>query len=176
EINVVQANIAKTQNVGLSLRAQIIPLEKQVVGPARLGLLLLLAGVGVVLLIICLNLANLLLVRIPGRLREAGIRTALGASRSRLVRQMLTESTLLAVLGGVAGIALAYYGVRLLIAAAPANLPRIDEVRIDSRVMWFSAVISVLTGVAFGVLPGWTFTRSNPQHAIAAGAATATDS
>ena len=176
EINVVQANIAKTHNVGLSLRAQIIPLEKQVVGPARLGLLLLLAGVGVVLLIICLNLANLLLVRIPGRLREAGIRTALGASRSRLVRQMLTESTLLAVLGGVAGIALAYYGVRLLIAAAPANLPRIDEVRIDSRVMWFSAVISVLTGVAFGVLPGWTFTRSNPQHAIAAGAATATDS
>lgn len=176
ELNVVQANIAKTGNVGLSLRAQLIPLENQIVGTARLGLLLLLAGVGAVLLIVCLNLANLLLVRVPGRLREAGIRTALGASRSRLVRQMLTETTLLAVLGGVAGIALAYYGVRLLIALAPANLPRIDEVQVDGRVLWFSAAISLLTGIAFGVLPSWTLTRTDPQQTLKAGATTVTDS
>jgi len=134
------------------------------------------AGVGAVLLIVCLNLANLFLVRVPGRLREAGIRTALGASRSRLVRQMLTESTLLAVLGGTAGIALAYYGVHLLIAVAPSNLPRIDEVQIDARVMWFSAAISILTGIGFGALPSWTLTRSDPQQALKAGATTVTDS
>jgi putative ABC transport system permease protein len=176
ELNVVQANIAKSHNVGLGLRAQLIPLENQVVGTARIGLLLLLAGVGAVLLIVCLNLANLFLVRVPGRLREAGIRTALGATRSRLVRQMLTESTLLALLGGALGIALAYYGVRLLIAVAPANLPRVDEVQIDARVMWFSAAISILTGIGFGVLPSWTFTQSDPQQALKAGAATVTDS
>jgi len=176
ELNVVQSNIAKSHHVGLSLRAQLIPLESQVVGPARIGLLLLLAGVGAVLLIVCLNLANLFLVRVPGRLREAGIRTALGASRSRLVRQMLTESTLLAVLGGTAGIALAYYGVHLLIAVAPSNLPRIDEVQIDARVMWFSAAISILTGIGFGALPSWTLTRSDPQQALKAGATTVTDS
>jgi len=176
ELNVVQANISKSHNVGLSLRAQLIQLENQVVGTARAGLLLLLAGVGAVLLIVCLNLANLFLVRVPGRLREAGIRTALGASRSRLVRQLLTESTLLAIVGGAAGIALAYYGVHLLIAVAPANLPRIDEVQIDARVVCISAVISILTGICFGVFPSWTFTQSDPQQAIKAGATTVTDS
>lgn len=175
ELKVVQDNIAKSGNVGLSLGAQLIPLENQVVGTARLGLLLLLAGVGTVLLIVCLNIANLLLVRIPGRLREAGIRTALGASRRRLVQQMLTESTLLAVLGGVIGIALAYYGVRLLIAVAPANLPRIDEVQIDARVMWFSAAICMLTGIGFGVLPSWTWTQSYPQQTLKASSTTLTD-
>ena len=176
ELNVVQANITNSHNVGLSLRAQLIPLENQVVGTARIGLLLLLAGVGAVLLIVCLNLANLFLVRVPGRLREAGIRTALGASRSRLIRQLLTETTLLALLGGAAGIALAYYGLHLLIAVAPANLPRIDEVQIDGRVMWFSAAISILTGIGFGVLPSWTFTQSDPQQTLKANATTVTDS
>jgi|KBSMisStandDraft_5_1062788.scaffolds.fasta_scaffold25055_3 putative ABC transport system permease protein len=176
ELNVVQANIAKSGNVGLNLRAQLIPLETQVVGAARLGLLYLLAGVGAVLLIVCLNLANLLLVRVPVRLREAGIRTALGASRSRLVRQMLTESTVLAVLGGIAGMALAYYGVRVLVALAPANLPRIDEVQIDNGVMWFGAVVSVLTGMIFGVLPAWRLTQSDPQQVLKAGATTTTES
>jgi len=176
ELNVVQANIAKSGNVGLTLRAQLIPLENEVIGAARTGLLLLLAGVGAVLLIVCLNLANLLLVRIPSRLREAGIRTALGASNSRLVRQMLTESTLVAVLGGVIGVALSYYGVRLLVAFAPANLPRIDEVLIDARVMWFAAAVSMLTGIGFGVLPAWTLTQSDPQQALKAGAATTTNS
>jgi len=114
---VIQARIAKDAKQGVGLRAEIIPLESEVVGPARRGLLLLLAGVGAVLLIVCLNLANLLLVRVPSRAREAGIRTALGASRARLARQLLTESALLAILGGVLGVGLGYLGLRWLVAA-----------------------------------------------------------
>jgi putative ABC transport system permease protein len=89
---------------------------------------------------------------------------------------MLIESTLLAMLGGIIGIALAYYGVHLLVGVAPANLPRIDEVQIDSRVLWFSSAISILTGIGFGVLPSWSLTQSDPQQALKAGAATVTDS
>src|SRR5262249_33152035 len=147
ELNVVQAQIAKSGNQGMDLRARLIPLEMQVVGTARPGLLLLLGATGAVLLIVCLNLANLLLARIPGRLREVAIRTALGASRVRLARQMLTESLLLGLVGGSLGIALAYYGLHWLIAVAPANLPRIDEIGLDARVLWFSVAVSALTGI-----------------------------
>jgi len=176
ELKVVQENITKSHNASLSLGAELMPLEQQVIGSARLGLLLLLAGVGAVLLIVCVNLANLLLVAVPARLRETSIRTALGASRSRLLRQMLTESLLLAAIGGALGIVLAHYGVRLLIAVAPANFPRIDEVRLDVRVMCFSAVTCMLTGIAFGILPAWTMTQIDPQPALKASATTTTES
>ena len=166
----------RTPKEGVGLRADIIPLESEVVGTARRGLLLLLAGVGAVLLIVCLNLANLLLVRVPARVREAGIRTALGASRARLARQLLTESALLAILGGVLGIGLAYFGLRWLVAVAPANLPRIDEVHVDARVLWFMAVVSVLTGVVSGALPAWRVAHAEPQQALKAGAVTTTES
>ncbi len=175
ELNVIQARIAKDAKQGVGLRAEIIPLESEVVGTARRGLLLLLAGVGAVLLIVCLNLANLLLVRVPGRVREAGIRTALGASRARLVRQLLTESALLAILGGVLGIGLAYFGLRWLVAVAPANLPRIDEVHVDARVLWFTAFVSLLTGILFGALPAWRVAHTEPQQALKAGAVTITE-
>ncbi|MGO8788691.1 MAG: ADOP family duplicated permease [Terriglobia bacterium] len=176
ELNVIQARIAKDAKEGVNLRAELLPLENQVVGTARRGLLLLLAGVGAVLLIVCLNLANLLLVRVPARVREAGIRTALGASRARLARQLLTESALLAILGGILGIGLAYFGLRWLVAVAPANLPRIDEVHVDARVLWFMAVVSVLVGVVFGALPAWCVTHAQPQAALKAGAVTITES
>ena len=172
----IQARIAKDAKQGVGLRAEIIPLESQVVGTARRGLLLLLAGVGAVLLIVCLNLANLLLVRVPARLREAGIRTALGASRARLARQLLTESALLAVLGGVLGVGLAYFGLRWLVAVAPANLPRIDEVHVDARVLWFTVFVSMLTGILFGALPAWRVSHAEPQQALKAGAVTVTES
>ncbi|MGO8734778.1 MAG: ADOP family duplicated permease [Terriglobia bacterium] len=175
ELNVIQARIAKDAKQGVGLRAEIIPLESQVVGPARRGLLLLLGGVGAVLLIVCLNLANLLLVRVPGRVREAGIRTALGASRARLARQLLTESALLAILGGVLGIGLAYFGLRWLVAVAPANLPRIDEVHVDARVLWFTVFLSMLTGILFGALPAWRVAHAEPQQALKAGAVTITE-
>jgi predicted permease len=176
ELNVIQAQIAKDAKQGVGLRADITPLEKEVVGTARRGLLLLLAGVGAVLLIVCLNLASLLLVRVPGRQREAGIRAALGASRARLARQLLTESALLALLGGVLGIALAYFGLRWLVAVAPPDLPRLDEVRVDARVLWFTVFASVLTGILFGVLPAWRLAHVEPQQALKAGAATTTES
>jgi putative ABC transport system permease protein len=175
ELNVIQARIAKDAKQGLGLRAEIIPLESQVVGTARRGLLLLLAGVGAVLLIVCLNLANLLLVRVPARVREAGIRTALGASRARLARQLLTESALLAILGGVLGVGLAYFGLRWLVAVAPANLPRLDEVQVDGRVLSFAALISLLTAILFGALPAWRVAHAEPQQALKAGAVTITE-
>ncbi len=175
ELNVIQARIAKDAKQGVGLRAQIIPLESAVVGTARRGLLLLLASVGAVLLIVCLNLANLLLVRVPARLREAGIRTALGASRARLARQLLTESALLAILGGVLGVGLAYFGLRWLVAMAPANLPRIDEVHVDARVLWFTVFVSMLTGILFGALPAWRVAHAEPQQALKAGAVTITE-
>ncbi len=176
ELNVIQARIAKDAKEGVGLRAEIIPLERQVVGTARRGLLLLLVGVGAVLLIVCLNLTNLLLVRVPSRVREAGIRTALGASRARLARQLLTESALLAVVGGFLGVGLAYFGLRWLVAVAPANLPRIDEVHVDARVLWFTVFVSMLTGILFGALPAWRVSHADPQQALKAGAATITES
>ena len=171
----IQARIAKDAKRGLGLRAEIIPLEDEVVGTARRGLLLLLAGVGAVLLIVCLNLANLLLVRVPGRVREAGIRTALGASRARLARQLLTESALLVILGGALGVGLAYFGLRSLVAVAPANLPRIDEVHVDGRVLWFTVFVSVQTGILFGALPAWRVAHAEPQQALKASAVTITE-
>jgi predicted permease len=176
ELNVVQARIAKDAKQRFGLRAELTPLESEVVGPARRGLLLLLAGVGAVLLIVCMNIANLLLVRIPVRMREAAIRTALGASRGRLVRQLLTESALLSLTGGVLGIALAYFGLRWLVAAAPADLPRLDEVHVDARVLWFTVFVSLLTGILFGALPAWRVAHAEPQHALKAGAITTTES
>jgi len=176
ELNVVQAGIANSRKQGMGLRAEMISLESQIVGPARPGLLLVLAGVAAVLLIVCLNLANLLLVRVPGRLREAGLRTALGASRARLVQQLLTESVLLAVIGGVLGMGLAHFGLRWLMAAAPANLPRMDEVHLDARVLWVTVFVSMATGVLFGSLPAWTIAHTEPQQVLKAGAATTTES
>jgi predicted permease len=176
ELNVIQARIARDAKQGMDLRAEMIPLESEVVGTARRGLLLLLAGVGAVLLIVCMNLASLLLVRVPSRAREAGIRTALGASRGRLARQLLTESGLLATLGGVLGIGFAYFGLRWLVAVAPADLPRLDEVRLDARTLWFAAFVSVLTGILFGVLPAWRVAHAEPQQALKAGTTTTTES
>jgi putative ABC transport system permease protein len=120
-------------------------------------------------------LANLLLVRVPGRVREAGIRTALGASRARLARQLLTESALLAITGGVLGVGLAYLGLRWLVAVAPANLPRLDEVHVDARVLWFTVGVSMLTGILFGALPAWRVAHAEPQQTLKAGAVTITE-
>lgn len=176
ELNVIQARIAKDANQGVDLRAQIIPLESAVIGPARRGLLLLLGGAGSALLIVCVNLANLLLSRAPGRMREAAIRTALGAPRSRLTRQMLTESSLLSVCGGVLGIGLAYSGFRWLIGLLPADLPRLDEVRMDARVLWFSLFLSALTGLLFGAMPAWRVGHADPLQSLKSAAANTTES
>jgi predicted permease len=176
ELNLVQAQIAKKANQGLDLRAELLPLQEQIVGPARAGLLMLLGAVGAVLLIVCVNLANLLLARVPGRLRESAIRSALGATRSRLLRQQLTESLLLAICGGALGVWFAAFGIDWLVHAAPPNVSRLAEVRLDARVLGFAVLVSGVTVAIFGVLPAWRVADAEPQETLKSGGATTTES
>ncbi|MGB7284257.1 MAG: ABC transporter permease [Candidatus Acidiferrum sp.] len=131
----------------------VTPLEQVMVRDIRPFLLVLLAAVGFVLLIACVNVANLLLARSTGRGREFAIRAALGASQGRVIRQLLTESVLLAMTGGALGLLLASWGTRAALAALPSALPRANEVRLDPRVLLFTLVISLAAGVLFGLAP-----------------------
>ena len=164
ELNLVQAGLAKS--AGVKLQATIEPLRDCVVGNVRRGLLLLFGAVGVVLLIACSNLANLLLERSSWRVNESSIRCALGASRTRLLQQTLTESVCVALLGGVFGLIMAQFILNLLISSAPLNIPRLDETRLDWIVLAFATGISVLSGLAFGILPGWLLAKSEPIDAL----------
>jgi len=169
ELNVVQARIASQFPEKVELRAALVPLQDQVTGRSRTGLELMLAAVAAVLLIACVNIANLLLARATGRRREIAIRSALGAGSGRLVRQALAESLLLSGIGGVFGMAIAYAAIRLILARAPVDLPRMDEVHPDVRLLLFTVAISALAGVVFGILPAWRFARTDPQEAMRAG-------
>jgi putative ABC transport system permease protein len=141
------------------------PLFDSIIGNARNSLLMMLGAVVLVLLIACANVANLLLVRATVRQREFAIRSALGAGRARLVRQLLTESVLLSLAGGVLGMALGFAGMRALLAVSPAGLPRIgvhgSAVRIDWHVLGFTLGVSLLTGVLFGLFPAFSAARSD---------------
>lgn len=132
---------------------KITPIRESLLGSVQPALVVLLAAVGVVLLIVCANLSNLLLARGSARQKEITIRLALGAGRTRLIRQFLTESLLLALVGGLLGLALAGWAVETVRAFPPTNVPRIEQVRVDPVVLGFTLLLSILTGVVFGILP-----------------------
>jgi putative ABC transport system permease protein len=147
-----------------------IPLRESVIGDVRFGLLLLFGAVGFVLLIACANVASLLMARATIRRREIAIRSALGAGRSRLMWQLLTESLLLSLAGGVLGLALGYVGVRALLAINPSDIPRVGEqgaaVALDWRVLVFTLVAAILTGILFGLVPALSTSRSGISNTL----------
>jgi len=148
---------------------RLVPLRTQVTGETQRPLLLILGSVGIVLLIACSNVANLLLVRSMARRREFTLRAALGAGNGRLIRQVLTESLLLAGAGGVLGVLLALGGVRFVQKFGPAGVPRLQEVTLDWRVLVFTLVISALTGVFFGLIPALGAARANVAESLKEG-------
>lgn len=141
--------------------AKLVPLHEELVGNFRLAFLVLSAAVGLVLLIACANLANLVLAKASTRYREMAIRLALGATRGRLVRQLLTENILLALLGGALGLVLTQLAMKSIIALSPASLPRAGEIGIDAKVLLFTLLISMLSGVLFGLMPTLNISKEN---------------
>ncbi|HKT68187.1 MAG TPA: ADOP family duplicated permease, partial [Terriglobales bacterium] len=148
------------------VKPAVSSLAADIVGKVRPMLLVLLGAVGFVLLIACANLANLLLARATGRAREMAVRAALGASHTRMLRQFLTESLLLAGAGGALGLFAAFWLVRVLVAFGPEQVPRLLDVTIDPAVLAFAVVISVLTGILFGIAPAWRASGGELQPAL----------
>ena len=151
------------------MRIRVVPLQYDVVKHVRTTLWTLLGAVGFVLLIACGNVANLLLTRATAREREVAVRSALGASRFRIIRQIFTESILLAALGGLGGLLLAWWGVGFLVLLHPASLPRLGEIRIDNRVLAFSAAACLLTALLFGLAPALRGARENLSNTLMKG-------
>jgi len=147
----------------------LVSLHERVVGSIRPVLLILFGAVGLVLLIACANFANLLLARMAAREQEMSVRAALGAGRGRLMRQVLIESTLLALLGGVAGLLLGGWGIDALLALRPAELPRVENVHLDGWVLGFTFALALLTGLVFGILPAWQATRIEINSVLTSG-------
>jgi putative ABC transport system permease protein len=167
EMDTISQRLAQNygeSNSGWSVR--LTELRESLVGKLRTSLLILLGAVAFVLLIACANVANLLLARAVSRQKEIALRTALGASRWRVVRQLLTESALLSVVSGVAGLALSLWLIKLLIAITPPNTPRLDEISIDWRVFAFSLAVMVFAGLLFGLFPALQTSRPNLNETL----------
>jgi len=146
--------------------ASVIAMRDDIVGEVRPTLLILLGAVGFVLLIACANVANLLLARGVARQKEVAVRTALGATRVRLIRQLLTESTILAIIAGGLGLLLALWGVEFLVSLSPASIPRLNEISLDARVVAVTMSVSLLTGLLFGLAPAMQFSKPDLNETL----------
>ena len=170
EMDAISARLATeypAENKGWTVR--LVPMQKEIVGDVRTALLVLLGAVGLVLLIACANIANLLLTRATSRSKEIAVRVALGAGRSRIIRQLLSETAVLGLLGGIIGIILAYAGVQVLSSLIPDNLPRLNAIRVDNFVLFFALVLSIVASVAFGLVPALFASKSNIQASLREG-------
>jgi putative ABC transport system permease protein len=164
------------EHTGKGWRVYLVPLYREMVGRTQRMLLVLLAAVGLLLLIACVNAANLLLARSSARVREIAVRSALGAARGRIIRQLVTESLVIALAAGVVGTAFAVGGVRALVASLPAGFPRAGEIHLDSAVFAFTLLVAVVTGLLFGLVPAITASRTDLQQSLREGGRGATGS
>ncbi|HSE97257.1 MAG TPA: ABC transporter permease, partial [Blastocatellia bacterium] len=169
EMDAIAARLEQQHQVNTGHGVNLFPLFDETVGQIRPALIVLLAAVGFVLLIACVNVANLLLSRAAARRKEMAIRSALGASRMRLIRLLLTESLLLALAGGATGLLVAVWGVDGLIAISPPDTPRLDEIRIDGRVLAFTLSVTFLTGIVFGLIPALQASRTDMTDSLKEG-------
>jgi putative ABC transport system permease protein len=170
EMNTIGARLALEYNdFNANWGINVVELRTQFTGEIRLALLVLLGAVAFVLLIACANVANLLLARAAARQKEVAVRAAMGAGRGRIIRQLLTESVLLATLGGVAGLLLAYWGTNVLVSLSPPELLDLPSVKINTNVLIFSLAVSLLTGIIFGLAPAIESTRLNLHESLKEG-------
>jgi predicted permease len=172
----VQAGYVRARPDGSlgGLARRVIPAQEFITGQVRGALLILFGSVGFVLLIACANVANLQLARADVRRREVAVRTALGAGRGQIISQLLTESVLLSIAGAAAGLAVAWASLQIVVTLRPANLPRLDETTLDAPVLLFTAVLAVVTGILFGLLPALQLSRSDVTNALKDGGRTGT--
>ncbi len=172
EMNAIMAQLGREHPGDGGWKVLVIPLYSEVVGASRPMLLVLLGAVVIVLLIACANAANLLLARASSRQREIAVRLAMGAPRMRIMRQMMTESLLISFLGGGLGLALAFSGVKVLVALLPADFPRAQDIHVSAPVLAFTILVTVATGILFGLAPAFQATRADPREGLQKGGRT----
>jgi predicted permease len=168
EMNAIMAQLEREHGGG-DWTVLIVPLYREIVGGSRRMLFVLLGAVGMVLLIACANAANLLLARASSRQREIAVRLAVGAPRTRVIRQLMTESLLISIVAGALGLALAFGGVKALVSFLPADFPRAQDIHVSVPVLAFTFMISALTGIIFGVAPAFQAARLDPRRGLQKG-------